>query len=138
VRKLILVVVLLAGLMPFPQTVAPSCTVLTVNGTGTPQAGIRVREIWQQYSLETKGHEEDIDTGASGLVAFPRRIIWRPYLANVLGACRNALGQGAHASFGAHAYLIAWGNGTEAFADQIGGTESAPQRMVLAPGQGTR
>jgi hypothetical protein len=128
----ILLVVLLVSLIPIRQRVAPAWTIEVVDEAGSPRPGIIAREVWRQYSLEAEGHEEDIRTGVDGLASFPPRMISRPYIANVLGAIRNLLTLGVHASFGPEAHVIAFANGNRSFVGNPNG--AGTQRIILAAG----
>jgi hypothetical protein len=132
-RKYAILLVLLVSLVPISHTVAPVCNVTVVDQSGETQAGILVREVWQNYTLELSGHEEDKRTDGTGVAFFPRRTMWRPYIAVGYGTLRNILSQGVHASFGPRAYLMAWGNGKQAFSDEINRKQVFPQRLVLQP-----
>jgi hypothetical protein len=67
-----------------------------------PVRNALVRQIWQGYSLEPYGHEEDLPTDANGRVTFPTRTIRAPLLVRMLGPLMTIAGQGVHASFGVH------------------------------------
>lgn len=67
VLLLVMAVVLLS---PFKSTVAPSQRVLVVTEDWRPIQGVRVRQIWQDYSVEAVGHEEDVPTDENGRVFF--------------------------------------------------------------------
>jgi hypothetical protein len=61
-----------------------------------------VRQIWQHYSLEARGHEQDLNTDEDGRVVFPVRTIRASVLKRTLHPFCNFLTQGVHASFGVH------------------------------------
>ena len=130
--RCILLGIIFVSLVPFPQKIAPAWTIEVVDAAGLPQSGIVAREIWQEYSLERRNHEEDVRTGPNGLASFPRRTIWRPYIANALGAVWNILTQGVHASFGPKVYVVAFGDNRSVFTGNPSG--SIPQRVVLSSG----
>ena len=65
---LIAAVILVVGLVPVRQTVAPEWTVTTLDAARRPLTGVTVREVWQQYSLENSSHEEDRLTDNNGKV----------------------------------------------------------------------
>jgi hypothetical protein len=97
--------------IPAPSVVVPAWSVQIVDKEAKPVQGISVREVWQDYSVETKSHEEMFVTPKDGRVFFPERRIWTPRIMRVLGPIRNVLSFGVHASFGRTAYLIIWGKG---------------------------
>ena len=72
-----------------------------------------MRQIWQHYSLESRGHEQDLRTDDGGRVTFPRRTIRASILRRVLHPVWNILRQGVHAGFGVHTDLFPLGDVTE-------------------------
>ena len=85
---------------PFKSTVVPSQRVLVVTEDWRPIQGVRVRQIWQNYSVEAVGHEEDAPTDENGRVFFPRRTVRASLLWRAVRPIVNILTQGVHASFG--------------------------------------
>jgi hypothetical protein len=67
---LILLTVAGVVLYPFKSTVVPSQRVLVTTNDKHPISNALVRQIWQDYSLERYGHEEDLPTDAHGRVTF--------------------------------------------------------------------
>lgn len=107
---------LLLGLMllyPFESTVVPAKNVLVVTEDSRPIQGVIVRQIWQNYSLESEGHQQDLRTDESGRVSFQRRTIRASVLRRIVHPIWNILRQGVHAGFGAHTDMFALGNVTE-------------------------
>src|SRR5688572_26695736 len=102
-------------LYPFETTVAPAQRVLVVTNDMHPVKDALVRQIWQHYSLESSGLEEDLPTDATGHVTLPKRTIRANLVRRVLGPFASIAGQGVHASFGAHYdVLLVPGHGTKA------------------------
>lgn len=132
---LIAAVILVVGLVPARQTVAPEWTVTTLDAARRPLTGVTVREVWQQYSLEDSSHEEDRLTDDSGKVRFPRRTYWTSITGRFLGCVRQIGSRGVHASCGPHSFLVAFGNGIDTmdWADlrQEDGTTAPWQRSTL-------
>jgi hypothetical protein len=89
-------------LYPFKITVVPEKRVLVMTNDMHPVRDAVVRQSWQNYSLERKGHEEDLPTDAHGRVTFPARTIRTPLVWRLLGPLASIAGQGVHASFGVH------------------------------------
>jgi hypothetical protein len=106
-------VLLVVAFFPVPGGVAPDWTVTTLDAFHKPLSGITVREVWQQYSLEGISHEEDLLTDSRGRVHFPRRQRWSSVAGRFLGCLRQVLSTGTEASCGAHAHLVAFGNGVD-------------------------
>jgi len=132
VRRKILVALITLSVVPIPQTTILAWTAQVVNESGIPQVGVTIREVWQNYTLETTNHEQALTTGENGIVVFPRRVLWRPLLMNASGFIRRAFSAGARASFGPVAYLIASRGGEQSFADHCQGcVEPNPRRLVL-------
>lgn len=99
--------------IPLPQIVAPDWTVTTLDATRRPLTGITVREVWQQYSLESSSHEEDHLTDTRGEAHFPRRTAWTSIAGRLLGCAQQIGSTGVHASCGPHSYLVAFGKGVD-------------------------
>jgi hypothetical protein len=58
--------------LPFESTVAPQWRVRVLDEAGNSVRGVRLRESWSDYSLESHDHIEDPSTDADGFVTFPR------------------------------------------------------------------
>jgi len=100
-------------LFPFKQTIAPEWTIYALGADRHPLANITVREVWQQYSLENEGHEEDRLTDSSGRVQFPRRNLRSSISQRLIGCFKQVMMTGVHASCGAKSYLVAFGKGVD-------------------------
>ena len=103
--KWLIFVVLLGGVVlfyPFEKALVPSKRVLVVTEDMRPIKDAFVRQIWQDYSLERYGHEEDLATNAQGRITFPRRTIRASLFRRVVGPVTNVVSQGVHASFDIH------------------------------------
>lgn len=109
----ILIILGLATLYPFESTIVPSQNVLVVTDDWRPVQGAGVRQIWQNYSLESQGHEEDLSTDENGRITFPRRTIRASISRRVLHPIWNILRQGVHASFGIHIDMFPLGDVTQ-------------------------
>ena len=68
-------VFLIAVLCPFQTTTVPRWSLRVVDDTGAPVREINVTEHWQDYLLESEGHEEVQTTNQDGLVSFGARTI---------------------------------------------------------------
>ena len=104
-RKLVIVILVSLSILllyPFKTTLVPEQRVLVVTRDMHPIRNILVRQIWQHYSLEARGHEEDLPTDVNGRITFPTRTIRASLLMRIFGPLRSVLGQGVHASFGIH------------------------------------
>jgi hypothetical protein len=62
-------------LYPFETTTVPQWNLRIVDDAGAPVPEINVTEHWQNYLLETAGHEEAKTTNQDGLVSFDERSI---------------------------------------------------------------
>ena len=100
-------------LFPYDQTIAPEWTIHTLDANRRPLANITVREVWQQFSLESEGHEEDRLTDSSGRVQFPRRYRRSSVGQRLIGCLKQVMMTGVHASCGVNSYLVAFGNGVD-------------------------
>jgi hypothetical protein len=98
-RKWIIRILVMLGvviLYPFKSTVVPSQSVLVTTKDMHPISNVLVRQIWQDYSLERYGHEEDLPTDAHGRVTFPTRTIRASLIWRLLGPLASIAGQGVH------------------------------------------
>ena len=93
-------------LFPFSTTSVPAKTVLVISRDSKPVQGAKIRQIWQNYSIETTGHEEDLFTGEDGRVFFPPRTVRASLLQRAYRPLGNILTQGVHASFGVHTDIL--------------------------------
>ncbi|MEA2205183.1 MAG: hypothetical protein QOE77_1959 [Blastocatellia bacterium] len=106
------VVLAVVLLYPFERKLVPETHVLVVTNDMHPVRNALVRQIWQDYSLERYGHEEDLPTDANGRVTFPTRTIRAPLLVRLLGPVMSIAGQGVHASFGLQTDMFIFQKGT--------------------------
>ena len=127
--------VLVLAFFPFEQTVAPEWAVTTLDASRRPMAGITVREVWQQYSLENSPHEEDRLTDTNGQAHFPRRTYRSNFATRFVSCMRQIGGLGVHASCGPKSYLVAFGTGVDTMdwgdLSQEEGSTSYWQRSTL-------
>jgi hypothetical protein len=120
-RTRIGIAVLLATIIPVPQTTVPAWTALVVGESGAPQSNITVHEVWQDYTLENAPHNDALVTSATGVVTFPKRVLWRPLILNAVGIIRNKLHGSAH-------YLDISADRVQSFTDLC-----CNSRMILHP-----
>ena len=106
-------VLFVSALIPTPQIVAPDWKIRALDAAHRPLAGITIREVWQQYSLEDSSLEEDRLTDNRGEVRFPRRTHWTNFVGRLFGCARQISRTGIDASCGPHSYLVAFGNGVD-------------------------
>ncbi len=100
-------------LYPFQSTVVTPKSVLVVTDDWKPIEGVRLRQIWQHYSLESVGHEQDLRTNEAGRAMFPRRTIRASILRRIVHPIWNILRQGVHASFGVQTEILDLNEGIE-------------------------
>jgi hypothetical protein len=127
------------ALVPIPYLACPSWRVRVVDGSGTPVEGMTVRLVYQNYSVEADGHEEDQTTDRQGDVTFPARRSSASAARLCMFTLRSACA-GPHASFGRHAYVFAFGKGREGYAasgkrvaDWSGVPAEVRSRITAAP-----
>lgn len=115
-RKRIWVFLVVLGVVvfyPFKSTVVPEQNVLVVTEDWRPIQGVRVRQIWKNYSVEADGHEEDRPTDENGRVLFPRRTVRANLLWRAVRPIVNILTEGVHASFGVQTQMFPLGEITQ-------------------------
>jgi hypothetical protein len=115
--------------IPLPYQACPSWDVLVVDTSGNPVPGMTVRLSYQDYSIERASHEEDRTTDAQGSASFPGRISRHAYASRAAGAVLSGLNQGVHASFGRHAYVMAFGRGLRGSDDAVTDWTGEPNHM---------
>jgi hypothetical protein len=121
-----------ALLFPEEELVCPNWSVEVIDSKQAPVAGITVRRICQDYSVESTAHEDDAITDERGRVVFSELRIRVTRLERWAGNVSNVARQGVHASFGIHASVFAFGNGLQGIAVSNGIVEDwtgSPERM---------
>ncbi|HLX46423.1 MAG TPA: hypothetical protein VKR43_23410 [Bryobacteraceae bacterium] len=104
------IAILLASVVPFPQTTVSTWTAQVLDESGAPRPNIAVKQIWQNYTLESATHTDTLTTDTTGRVTFPARRLWRPLILNAVGTIRNHL-------HGSASYLDATAPGLQSFTD---------------------
>lgn len=111
---LILLVAVLAVIVLYPweTTVVPAWRVRIVDQGGAPLRNTGVRETWQHYSIESRGHEEDLLTDQEGYVTFPKRTIRAGLATRTIRSMINALNPHHSSGPGASVIVLASGYDT--------------------------
>ena len=120
-RRRIAIAIVVASAIPLPQTTTPPWTAQVVDESGKPQPAVAVRQVWQNYTLESAPHNDARATDSAGQVTFPRRLLWRPLIVNAVGTIRNKLR-------GPVAYLEISGDRFQSLSDQC-----CASRLILHP-----
>ncbi|HEV7681880.1 MAG TPA: hypothetical protein VGO68_07145 [Pyrinomonadaceae bacterium] len=106
----VVVFLLVIFLYPFQSTTVPEWNLRVVDDAGAPVREINVTEHWQDYMLETEGHEEVRATDQDGRVSFGQRSL-RASLTRRLLARISKFGkhqpEGRAIRYGA---VVVWGN----------------------------
>jgi hypothetical protein len=130
---LALAVVLVTFLYPFETTTVPQWNLRIVDDAGAPVREINVTEHWQNYLLETGGHEEAQTTNQAGLVSFGERSI-RASVASRLFARISKFGnynnRGRPIRYAA---VVVWGNKSYETTVAVYPGEGTPQAEVRVP-----
>lgn len=141
-RKLsaaLLTLVALVGVYPASYSICPMWDVEVVDKSGKPLPGMTVRRFCNDYSAGVHS-EEDRTTDQRGKVSFPAKSV---RMARLIRWARNVINfvtQGAHASYGCHSSVIAFGKGWEGVAvrngyveDWRGSPDRMESRIIAAP-----
>jgi len=120
------------SLRTFETIGVPLWRIRVVTESGSPVQHALVREIWKNYSLETEGHEQDARSDEEGYVEFPVRRVRASTIERAWGPLHSLLQQGAHAGFGNDAYVLAFTEGAEGFADYKAGIHP-PDVVIVRP-----
>jgi hypothetical protein len=105
-------IILALLLIPIPYRACPTWDVWVVDDGGQPVRDVTVRLVYQNYSAESRSHENDRITNERGHAIFPRQ----ESSASVLRRCYYTVlsaTAGVHGSFGRHAWVFAFGKGLE-------------------------
>jgi len=70
VLGIILAMIVTLLLYPLESTVVPQWRVRVLDEAGNSVRGVRLRESWSDYSVESHDHTEDLSTNADGYVTF--------------------------------------------------------------------
>jgi|SRR6185437_3932590 len=105
----------IAAFIPVRSLNCPAWDVWVTDRSGRAARGVTVRLSCRNYSAERDSHEIDATTNAQGRVAFSARTISASLGRRALAILSSAM-EGAHASFGPHASVFAFGEGLEGFA----------------------
>ena len=107
--------------------------------SGRPVQGATVRLEYENYSVEGAGHEEDRSTNAKGYAHFPSHRGSASTLAHCYYTALSATAI-AHASFGVHDWVFAFGKGLEGDAvsngvvtDWTGSPDRMESHIVMKP-----
>ena len=118
-------------LYPFETTTVPQWNLRVVDDAGAPVREINVTEHWQNYLLETTGHEEAKTTSDNGLVSFDERSI-RASVVHRLFARISKFGnynnRGRPIRYGA---VVVWGSKNYETTVAVYPGEGAPQPEVF-------
>jgi hypothetical protein len=107
-RLVVAFAVIALFLYPFESLQAPIWEVSVVDASNNPVVGARVRESYRDYSAGFEGGEADLITDSTGSGRFPARTV-RASLLKRIAVILSSATAGAHASFGPHASIFAFG-----------------------------
>jgi hypothetical protein len=105
--------VLAAVLYPAQVTVVPPYTVRVLDADGLPFRGIRVKQSWQEFSVQSGWRDDALTANGEGYARFPARHVRASVSKKVIGCIHQFREYGAHASCGSQ-YDITAGDGTSA------------------------
>jgi hypothetical protein len=108
-HPIILSVIALILLIPFPTTAVPEWKVRVIGPDGSPVSGVWVRQAWKHYSLELDAGEnfDERWSDGNGHVVFPRKTITKGLLHRAALIFVTGLMTLAHGSTGARASVWA-------------------------------
>jgi hypothetical protein len=130
-RRALGLLLIISFLVPYPTTVVPEWKIRVIDQDGRPFVGEEVREIWQHYSLESEGHEEERLTDEKGYVVFPERRIWSPLLWRIFSTGIAAALTLAHGSMGVSAWVMVIGYSTNGGTRDYKPGKPLPGEIVL-------
>lgn len=97
---------------PVRTVQSPFWEVWVVDEKGQPIEGITVVLSYHNYSAESEGHSEQKQTDAGGYVVFAPRSLKASRFRRMVTTVQSA-SAGVHASFGPHAWVMAYGKGSQ-------------------------
>lgn len=113
--KVLLIILMIstgAAFIPLTTIECPSWDVRVTDRTERPLQGVTVRLYFKNYSAEWESHENNAITNVHGRVKFSPQSITAS-LGKRVAVILSSAPAGVHASFGPHAYVIAFGDGIE-------------------------
>src|SRR5258708_4939394 len=110
--RIFVAIVFVLCVIPIPYRAAPDWKVWVVDESGKPFPGMTVRLEYENYSVESTGHEEDQTTDEQGYAQFKGRRRWATTLQRCFYTGLSAMAL-AHASFGLHDWVFVFGKGLE-------------------------
>jgi len=122
--------VLIIFLYPLQTTTVPHWNLRVVDDAGAPVREINVTEHWQNYLLETEGHEEAQTTNQDGLVSFGARSIRASVLRRLLAQISkfgNYNNRGRPIRYGA---VVVWGSKSYETTVEVYPGEGTPQPEI--------
>lgn len=122
---------LIASLIPFETVTVPAWKIRYVDGAGRPVSGLKLRQTWQNESVESSPHFAVAFTADDGAVAFPERRLRAPLILRLIGPVRNVLATGVHASFGPSSWIVPVCGFTERGGGAVYEGADLPQRVVI-------
>jgi hypothetical protein len=129
-------------LFPVSRLATPQWEVVVVNEYGKPLEGMTVRETWQNYSVESEGHEADRQTDTNGNATFPAQSSEYSVLRQIAGTVSSLAHLNVHSTYGPHANVFAFGKGLQGTAttgdfvtDWKGSPSLMRSRIVVSPRQ---
>jgi hypothetical protein len=125
---LLLAVLTIAGTISRTSVTVPEWSVQLVDGDGSPVPFACVSQSWQQYSFEREGQSDERRADSAGRVVFPERRATASLLRRVVGPLSQL--PNVHASYGTHAWIIAWAPERQGMATYDGG-DSLTHRLIL-------
>jgi hypothetical protein len=124
------ILLLVTFLYPFETTTVPQWNLRVVDDAGAPVREINVTEHWQNYLLESEGHEEAQTTNQDGLVSFGARTIRASVarrLFSRISKSGNNNNRGRPIRYGA---VVVWGSKNYETTVAVYPGEGAPQPEV--------
>lgn len=133
-KKLIIVAVVVMLFIPFFSfTIVPEWELLLVDEEGVAVSGVRIDNVWKDYSLEFwRGEHSDrgLSCDSNGYIKLPSGEINISIFQHVTAKLRDlAASINPHSSFGPHSYILCRGV-QNCFSSYKFGNES-PQRVVV-------
>ena len=125
-----------SAFLSITYSAVPRWGVWVVDEHDQPVEGITVRLVYQNHSVESKSHEQDLTTDSRGFVEFSAQVRSASVLSYAIYSLYAARA-GIHASFGRHASVFAFGGGREGSAavndvvvDWTGSSDRMESRIV--------
>ena len=103
--KYIFLTVFILALIPFPTELVPESRFQIVDTRNQPLAGVATEQEWKSYTFFNVGGFEERCTDSSGIVVYPRRMLWASAFSRITFPVLAQIGTIIHGRAGTISYF---------------------------------